>query len=84
MSTGEPKSLQPILAPPPLDPAVRAARWCRASLRALERLADLLLIWQERSRQRHQLALLSDHMLRDIGLTRADVLAEATKRFWQR
>jgi uncharacterized protein YjiS (DUF1127 family) len=49
----------------------------------LARGLDRLLLWAETSRQRHQLAELSDHMLRDIGLSRADVLAEATKPFWQ-
>ncbi len=43
---------------------------------------DLLLTWQERARQRRQLQTLNDHMLRDIGLGRADVEAEASKRFW--
>jgi uncharacterized protein YjiS (DUF1127 family) len=43
----------------------------------------LLLLWHERARQRRQLETLSDHMLRDIGLSRADVLAEATKPFWR-
>ena len=59
-------------------------RWLRSGLRALQRACDLLLTWQERSQQRYQLETLSDHMLRDIGLSRADVLAEATKRFWER
>jgi len=40
-------------------------------------------VWLDRSRQRRQLAQLSDHMLRDIGLTRADAWIEAEKRFWQ-
>jgi uncharacterized protein YjiS (DUF1127 family) len=54
-------------------------RW----LRALQRAADRVLTWHERVRQRRQLECLSDRMLRDIGLTRADVMAEATKRFWE-
>jgi uncharacterized protein YjiS (DUF1127 family) len=59
---------------------VRQARsWSRAVGRAI----DLLLIWQQRSRDRRQLESLSDHMLRDIGLTRADVYAEASKPFWR-
>ena len=33
--------------------------------------------------QRRHLQFLSDHMLRDIGLTRADVRAEASKPFWR-
>jgi uncharacterized protein YjiS (DUF1127 family) len=51
--------------------------------RAVGRAIDLLLIWQQRARDRRQLESLSDHMLRDIGLTRADVYAEASKPFWR-
>jgi uncharacterized protein YjiS (DUF1127 family) len=47
------------------------------------RVAEGALIWLERARQRRQLAELSDHMLRDIGLTRADAWAEAEKPFWR-
>jgi len=39
--------------------------------------------WMERSRQRHHLRGLSDALLCDIGLTRADVDREALKPFWQ-
>jgi uncharacterized protein YjiS (DUF1127 family) len=49
----------------------------------LWRAADLVLTWHERARQRRQLRTLNDHMLRDIGLTRADVLAESSKPFWR-
>jgi len=44
---------------------------------------ELLMIWHERARQRYQLRGLSDHMLRDLGLGRADVEAEAAKPFWR-
>jgi uncharacterized protein YjiS (DUF1127 family) len=47
------------------------------------RAAERGLIWLERARQRRQLAELSDHMLRDIGLTRADAWAESEKPFWR-
>jgi uncharacterized protein YjiS (DUF1127 family) len=47
------------------------------------RAAEGGLIWLERARQRRQLAELSDHMLRDIGLTRADAWAESEKLFWR-
>jgi uncharacterized protein YjiS (DUF1127 family) len=67
----------------PATATAAAAHRTRVWLRALARAADRLLTWQERARQRRQLEGLSDHMLRDIGLTRADVMAEATKRFWQ-
>ena len=50
---------------------------------AIGRGFDRLLVWAERSEQRHRLAELNDHMLRDIGLTRADVMAETIKPFWQ-
>ena len=46
-------------------------------------LVDQLMTWQERARQRHQLQSLSDHMLHDIGLGRADVEAETSKPFWR-
>lgn len=45
---------------------------------------DLLQTWQERSRQRRQLAALDDRMLRDIGASTADVEWETGKWFWQR
>jgi uncharacterized protein YjiS (DUF1127 family) len=41
------------------------------------------LLWLERARQRRQLRELSDHMLRDIGLTQADAWAESEKPFWR-
>jgi len=47
------------------------------------RVAEGGLIWFERARQRRQLRELSDHMLRDIGLTRADAWAESEKPFWR-
>ena len=47
------------------------------------RAAEGGLIWLERARQRRQLAELSDHLLRDIGLTRADAWAESDKPFWR-
>jgi uncharacterized protein YjiS (DUF1127 family) len=47
------------------------------------RSAELGLTWFDRARQRRQLCELSDHMLRDLGLTRADVWAESAKPFWR-
>jgi len=49
----------------------------------LAALIDQALVWHERVRQRRQLQSLSDHMLRDIGIGRADVEGEAAKPFWQ-
>ena len=44
---------------------------------------DSVLLWQERSRQRHMLAAMDEHMLRDIGLDRAQARFEADKPFWR-
>jgi uncharacterized protein YjiS (DUF1127 family) len=63
--------------------ASNVVRQDRSFANRLRRAADLLLTWQQRARDRHQLQTLSDHMLRDIGLTRADVFAEASKPFWR-
>ncbi len=43
----------------------------------------LLLNWQERWRERRQLGAIEDRILKDIGLSRADIHREAQKPFWQ-
>jgi uncharacterized protein YjiS (DUF1127 family) len=43
-----------------------------------------LEVWLDRHHQRRSLLELDDHILHDIGLSRADVEAEAKKPFWQR
>lgn len=47
------------------------------------RLLDRLLAWQERSRQRQQLAQLGAHELADLGLTPDQVALECAKPFWR-
>jgi uncharacterized protein YjiS (DUF1127 family) len=49
----------------------------------LSKSFDVLLLWLQRRRERHQLAGLSDHVLKDIGVTRADVDSETRKMFWR-
>ena len=44
---------------------------------------DTVLDWQDRARQRHRLGELDDHLLRDIGLSRADLERESSKPFWR-
>ena len=44
---------------------------------------DTLQLWSDRREQRKRLSLLSDHMLRDIGLTKIDVIRECHKPFWK-
>jgi uncharacterized protein YjiS (DUF1127 family) len=46
-------------------------------------LAESVLGWFERVRQRRHLGELSEHMLKDIGLSRADVEVEVAKPFWR-
>ena len=54
------------------------------ALAALCRLLDTLLLWQERHRERRSLAMLGEHMLKDIGVSRADIEIEMSKKFWRR
>ena len=51
-------------------------------VRQLVRVTDVVLLWQQRAAERIHLARLSDHHLKDIGMSRADVEAEAAKPFW--
>ena len=62
------------------------ARW----LAALSQVAygcgaglEQLLVWQERIRQRRHLDSLDDRLLKDVGLSRADIAREVDKPFWQ-
>lgn len=58
------------------------------SNRSISLTALLLAGWQKLSswhalyRQRRQLAALSDDMLKDIGMSRADIETEANRPFW--
>jgi uncharacterized protein YjiS (DUF1127 family) len=47
------------------------------------RAVEALLTWQERARQRRELAGLDARALADIGLAREQALAEVRKPFWQ-
>ena len=42
-----------------------------------------LLAWRRRASQRRQLAVVDARLLRDMGISREDALAEARKPFWQ-
>ena len=50
----------------------------------LSKCFDVLLLWLQRCRERHKLAALGDHVLKDIGVTRADIEVEVRKMFWHR
>ena len=49
----------------------------------VERVQDTIGKWVRRNEGRKQLAKMSDHMLRDIGLTRFEANREVGKHFWQ-
>ena len=49
----------------------------------LDRVIETPIAWLERMRERRQLAGLSDDMLKDIGVSRADVEHVVEKPFWR-
>ena len=51
--------------------------------RRIKRAVDAVLTWDERARERRHLMELSDHMLRDIGISRAEAFGEAEKPLWR-
>lgn len=55
----------------------------QAAAGALLRFAAWCYAAAERRRQRHFLATLDAHALRDIGLTQAQAERECAKSFWQ-
>jgi uncharacterized protein YjiS (DUF1127 family) len=54
-----------------------------AFLLAAHRMAQMVWVWCSRAETRREMSMLSDHVLRDIGLTRADVDREVMKPFWR-
>jgi uncharacterized protein YjiS (DUF1127 family) len=51
--------------------------------RALTALVSQLLLWQERSNERLRLREMDDHMLKDLGISRAQAYRESEKPFWR-
>lgn len=47
------------------------------------RLFTVLLAWNERARQRHDLSQLDDRLLKDIGVSRVAAAHEAAKPPWE-
>jgi uncharacterized protein YjiS (DUF1127 family) len=51
--------------------------------RPWRRFLNTLRLWHRRAQGRQQLREFDDQMLRDIGITRLQAAAEATKPFWR-
>ncbi len=49
----------------------------------MDRIRETLALWHRRTRERDQLALLTDRDLHDAGLTTSDVWLETRKPFWR-
>jgi uncharacterized protein YjiS (DUF1127 family) len=49
----------------------------------LSHLSETLHVWQERARNRRELAQWTERDLHDIGVSRSDVIHEAEKPFWR-
>jgi uncharacterized protein YjiS (DUF1127 family) len=58
-------------------------RGMAAGVRPFGRLVSGFLTWRDRAAARRHLVSMDAHLLRDIGLSKSDVLRESTKSFWQ-
>jgi uncharacterized protein YjiS (DUF1127 family) len=73
-----------VIPAPGRTPALPAPDVCPpTSSSRLTALVARFSTWRERYRQRRHLSGLSTYMLKDIGLTRADVELEFRKLPWQ-
>jgi uncharacterized protein YjiS (DUF1127 family) len=58
------------------DLPAQTASWLRSAV-------DTIEIWAARTRSRRQLASFTPYQLKDIGLTKVDVIEEVSKPFWR-
>ena len=58
------------------DASVHHEGWLLAAWHKVRR-------WEQLVHERDQLARMSDDMLKDIGLSRADVMEESERHFWE-
>jgi uncharacterized protein YjiS (DUF1127 family) len=69
--------------PSPFAPLPRFETWWSTAAGGVASVVERLWARHERARQRRALLQLGDYMLRDIGISRAEALAEATRPFWR-
>jgi uncharacterized protein YjiS (DUF1127 family) len=55
----------------------------RSKIEFSSRVLDALRLWRKRAIVRQQLRHVENHLLYDIGITRADVEIQANKPFWR-
>jgi uncharacterized protein YjiS (DUF1127 family) len=67
----------------PLAGASRSDRACSFRARASAPAIRVLHLWLERARQRRALLRLSDALLEDIGVSRAEARIAGGKPFWR-
>jgi uncharacterized protein YjiS (DUF1127 family) len=63
--------------------AATARALFRSLLKALEATVSLLARWHDRRRGRRMLMEMDAHLLKDIGISRADAYREWRKPFWR-
>ena len=68
---------------PDLHATYSATRVSGLDAGVLAKLRATLAEWHLRATLRPRLSRLSDHLLRDMGMTRAEAEHEAAKPFWQ-
>ena len=66
-----------------MDRALPRLPTLRMSRDTLQRLMQLLRLWQQRSRTRRQLATLDERLLADAGISHGERLTELDKPFWR-
>jgi len=67
----------------PTVPLLGSQGWINPPASEESGLVALLRQWLRRATTRSTITELDDRMLRDIGLTRHDVMVESRKHFWQ-
>ena len=83
---------EPESSPAAADGALAPRSWFGAlpevGLRSVARrsviwIVEAFLTWHDRARERRALMEMSDDMLRDIGISRAEAHGEAARPFWR-
>jgi uncharacterized protein YjiS (DUF1127 family) len=82
---GDPRAHFVLQSASPEHPALPQGEAFSGLNSAFAQALEILRRWRHRARSRRQLGHLcelDDRLLRDIGMTRADALAEVAKPFW--